>query len=316
MNEKDLERYIKNLEEIVQQRGIEINSIRRDGVYGHLSSCVAGSMSAQIEYIKRDSERLRHEIGPLRRSMSNPKNVSRYFGSKKFYKVLELLERVERHSFLAEELAENILSNRWTLPAPVEGADLNGVITKWVEPVREYHSFKEGIKFSLRLNRYIPNLYMRESELFQILFQLVKNSIEAFDSAIGGRIYITTDLNEGHVLLEIKDNGSGIDDGIRDRIFNLYFSTKPPYPGSSIKRGIGLFAVKTMIDQYGGWIDYDSDPGKMTCFRLFFPIQPDMNRSSGSLKNIDQITPPGREITTFIPENPDIWKTDENTNKY
>lgn len=306
MNEKDLERYIKNLEEIVQQRGIEISSIRRDGVCGHLSSCIACSMSAQIEYIKRDSERLRYELGPLRRSMSNTRSVHKYFGSRKFYKVMEMLERVERNSHLAEELAENIRSNRWTLPAKPEGADLNEVITKWVEPVREYHSFKEGIKFSLRLNRYIPNLYMRESELFQILFQLVKNSIEAFDSAVGGRICITTDLNEGQVLLEIKDNGSGIDTGIRDRIFNLYFSTKSPYPGSRIKRGVGLFAVKTMIDQYGGRIDYDSDPGKMTSFRLFFPIQPDMNRSSGSLKDIDQITPPGREITTFVPEDSTI----------
>ena len=69
-------------------------------------------------------------------------------------------------------------------------------------------------------------------------------------------------------MLCVSDNGTGIPPEIVDKIFDPFFTTKPVGQGS----GLGLSMVQGFVEQSGGAIRVRSQPGKGTCFRIFFPV--------------------------------------------
>jgi PAS domain S-box-containing protein len=120
-------------------------------------------------------------------------------------------------------------------------------------------------------------------ELEQILLNLASNAHDAMTE--GGTLVLRTeerfldeqtaaahDTKPGpHVLLTVRDTGTGMDAATRARIFEPFFTTKEVGKGT----GIGLSTVFALTRQYGGCIDVESEPGKGTTFTLCFPsLQP------------------------------------------
>jgi signal transduction histidine kinase len=89
------------------------------------------------------------------------------------------------------------------------------------------------------------------------------NGIEAMKN--GGRLRLHAAEANNECLLTISDEGGGIPPDIREKIFNLYFSTKGK--GS----GIGLAMTFRVVQLHNGTIDFTSEPGSGTTFRLRFP---------------------------------------------
>ena len=81
----------------------------------------------------------------------------------------------------------------------------------------------------------------------------------------GGRLEFLTRTDDGRVLLEIIDNGCGMDQSTQDRMFDTFFSTKP---GGS---GLGLATVRRIVEAHGGEITCESAVGKGTRFRIALP---------------------------------------------
>ncbi len=99
--------------------------------------------------------------------------------------------------------------------------------------------------------------------LKQAVLNVVMNAIEAMPP--GGRLSIRTEEANGENGILIADNGPGIPPEIQDKIFNLYFSTKET--GS----GMGLAMAFRVVQLHGGTIDFSSEVGQGTLFRLRFP---------------------------------------------
>ena len=72
--------------------------------------------------------------------------------------------------------------------------------------------------------------------------------------------------NEDHIIFEVIDNGIGMDKQMRENLFTLFFSSKG-HRGT----GLGLFIANQIIEQHGGAIEVDSEPGEGSCFKIILP---------------------------------------------
>ena len=99
--------------------------------------------------------------------------------------------------------------------------------------------------------------------LRQAILNVVVNGVEAMKG--GGRLGIQLRQEGDECCLGISDQGVGIPPEIREKIFNLYYSTKGK--GS----GIGLAMTYRVVQLHNGTIDFSSEVGKGTTFRLRFP---------------------------------------------
>ncbi|HYH01165.1 MAG TPA: ATP-binding protein [Terriglobales bacterium] len=98
----------------------------------------------------------------------------------------------------------------------------------------------------------------------QALLNVVLNGVQAMAS--GGTLRIAALRDDGSAQVEIQDQGGGIPADIRDKIFNLYFTTKKK--GS----GIGLAMTYRVMQMHNGSVDFESVDGKGTTFRLRLPL--------------------------------------------
>ncbi len=102
-------------------------------------------------------------------------------------------------------------------------------------------------------------------QLLRCFNNLLKNAIEAMPEGRVGIIDITYTYSRSGVLLQIKDNGNGIPENLRERIFEPNFTTK------SSGTGLGLAFVKNSIENAGGKVWYETLSGEGTTFFLNFP---------------------------------------------
>lgn len=112
---------------------------------------------------------------------------------------------------------------------------------------------------------------MDQKDLSQILLNLVANARDAIGDA-GHVTVVLRDptpedlVHEYHVILEVVDDGAGMDEETRTRVFEPYFTTKPQ------GTGLGLALVHSAVRRAGGHIRVESEPGKGTRFVLALPI--------------------------------------------
>ncbi|MDA8139460.1 MAG: PAS domain S-box protein [Desulfobacteraceae bacterium] len=119
-----------------------------------------------------------------------------------------------------------------------------------------------------RLGEIAPAPIEYES-LHQCLTNLVANAIDACQMSEGGQtFYVTlrTFETDGVICYEVIDNGCGMDYEIKKKVFSTFFTTKGL--GGT---GLGLLMTKKIIQEHGGSIDYESEPGQGTTFRIRLP---------------------------------------------
>ena len=120
------------------------------------------------------------------------------------------------------------------------------------------------------------------TQLHQVVMNLFTNAGHAMSEAGGilkigvsevqldsNQIGVDDDLIPGkYIKLTVEDTGHGIPTEVRDNVFNPFFTTKKRGEGT----GMGLSVTHGIVKRYGGQIDFDSEPGKGTIFRVYLPL--------------------------------------------
>ncbi len=114
---------------------------------------------------------------------------------------------------------------------------------------------------------YTGAIKIGKDDIYQIFTHLIKNAIQA--SPANGRIYMTLDSKEGHLIFNIKDEGHGIPAEIADKIYEPFFTTKGLGEGA----GLGLYIIKNLIKNNKGNIEYSTIAGKGTSFEVRLPLE-------------------------------------------
>lgn len=129
---------------------------------------------------------------------------------------------------------------------------------------------KKGFQLRTHLDPSLEPFAFDRDLIKQVLLNLLLNAEQALEPKGGGELIILTRREEGPqgrwAVLDVIDTGVGISERARERIFNLYFSTKPS------GMGLGLPTCKRIVEEHGGTIAVESEEGRGTQFTVRLPM--------------------------------------------
>ena len=148
--------------------------------------------------------------------------------------------------------------------------DLNDILRRTFA-LRSYHLSTLNITVGLELDQSDPKIWANASEVQQMLLNLMINAEQALVTIETPRqITIRSTSSDQEVRFEISDNGPGVAPEVRGRVFDPFFTTKPEGVGT----GLGLSICYGIVQEHGGRILLDSEPGRGATFRVSLPRDP------------------------------------------
>jgi signal transduction histidine kinase len=173
----------------------------------------------------------------------------------------------------AESAAGTILEITRGIELPSRSAaddaavDLEEVVRLALRGVRG--QLMKQARLEAEVNR-VPTIRGNRTKLGQVVLNLLVNALQALPEGRRSENRVAVRLGEadGHVRLEVEDNGAGIPAAIRTRIFDPFFTTKKK--GGT---GLGLAISRTIVEESGGRIEIDGEEGRGTRFTVILPIE-------------------------------------------
>jgi signal transduction histidine kinase len=167
-----------------------------------------------------------------------------------------------------DRVVQTFLNFTRPVEARLDPIDMNGLIRQ-VTLLAMTEAGEMGVKITEDLSP-VPLFVKGDADLLkQALLNVIINGCQSMPD--GGPLKITTSANPGGdecVHIAVTDRGMGIDPEARDRIFNLYYTTKR---GGT---GIGLAQAFRAIQMHNGLIRFDSETGVGTTFEIILPLSP------------------------------------------
>jgi GAF domain-containing protein len=189
------------------------------------------------------------------------------------------LEKVVQHGKRADSIVKNMLLHSREGSGERRPVDINSLVGESLNLA--YHGARaEKQGFQIRLDQNFDpaagEAELLPQEITRVLLNLVSNGFYATMKRKAERgsdgyepvlAAATRDLGD-RVEIRIRDNGNGIPPDVRDKMFNPFFTTKPPGEGT----GLGLsLSYDIVVKQHAGLIEVDTTPGEFTEFRVVLP---------------------------------------------
>jgi len=185
--------------------------------------------------------------------------------------LLELTERSRDGLRRIEQVVGDLRTFARQEESDASEVDLNAGIQSTANIVRG-RGRRKNIQLILELGP-LPPVTCIATKINQVVLNLTANAIDA--SPEHGRVIVQTRAVGDEVEIEVHDDGPGIDPVIAGRIFDPFFSTKPPGTGT----GLGLSISYGIVQEHGGTIGFRSDPGEGTSFTVRLPVRPHRPRA-------------------------------------
>lgn len=169
-------------------------------------------------------------------------------------------------SMHARKVIRNLLAfSKYESNGEKKYCDLNSIISDGLYFL-ENRCRKENIIVAKILDPNIPELYLNQTQIHQVIVNLCVNAMQAMPK--GGDLVLQTRLDNDYVKLLIQDNGIGISEDTLDHIFDPFFTTKEGTENS----GLGLSVVHGIIKSHGGRIEVESLVNVGTTFKIILKI--------------------------------------------
>ena len=177
----------------------------------------------------------------------------------------KLLDKIAKSTFRASEIVNSLLNFSRTSPAEFGEVDVNHVINETISLVR-HQLEKAMVKTRLDLQSEPLPVKGNAGKLQQVFLNLVLNARDAMDG--GGTLTVRTWSDGACARIKIQDTGQGISHDHLPRIYDPFFTTKAARKGT----GLGLSVTYGIVQEHGGAIEVQSEPGAGTLFHLEFPL--------------------------------------------
>ncbi len=180
----------------------------------------------------------------------------------------EMLSSVGRGAERIRALAQRLLA--FSRPGREEMAPLvvNDVVERSLE-LCQYQVSSGRISLVRRLEPDLPRVLGVSNQLEMALINLVVNAVHAMGEK-GGALTVSTRRRGDQVEISVADEGPGIPERVRASLFEPFVTTKPEGKGT----GLGLSTVLMVVERHDGRVDFDSEEGRGTTFRITLPPAP------------------------------------------
>jgi signal transduction histidine kinase len=234
----------------VEQNAELLRRSEREGAWREMAKQVAHEiknpltpMKLSIQYLQRAHQSNPAEAAPLIKTVSET-----------------LIEQIDTLTRIAEEF-----SNFAQMPLPQkEVFDF----TEALRPVFKLFQMEQqgqNVRLELELpDRPVP-IEADRSQITRVLNNLLKNAIQAIPESEEGWVKISLSEQAGKALLSVQDNGTGIPEDIREKVFSPNFSTK------TSGMGLGLAMCKNIVDAAGGRLWFETEMHRGTVFFVELP---------------------------------------------
>ncbi len=204
--------------------------------------------------------------------------------------------------------------------------DINSIVEELFHLARQTIDRRIDIQFQKEIN--LPPILGDESLINSVLMNLCINARDAIDEVIQSQsshklkrdrfyIEIKTSIDNIHpndlsrfsyakedryVVVSITDNGIGMNMDTQQNIFEPYFTTKEVGKGT----GLGLASGYGIMREHEGWIDFESQPGKGSTFRIYFPVAEEKNIPSSPPTEPPSHSPDDGKETILLVEDEEV----------
>jgi len=176
------------------------------------------------------------------------------------------IDVIKSETMRASQVVKDLLAFARRSEPQREPIDLNAIVGRTLR-LRGYQLTSTRIAVEPDFAPDLPTVIGDARQIQQVCLNLVTNAIQAMTPRGGGTLYATTRAEGKDVVLEMRDTGPGIPEGVRARIFEPFFTTKGEGEGT----GLGLSVSYGIISAHGGSIEVAETSAAGTVFRVVLP---------------------------------------------
>jgi len=169
-----------------------------------------------------------------------------------------LIEQIDALSHIATEFSNFAKMPKMTR----EKVDLYALL----ESAKEFHQGEGGVNIHFASELAGPCfIHTDKEQMLRVFNNLIRNAVQAIPEGQKGAIRLQLQGTDSGFHVRVSDNGTGIDEAVRDKIFSPNFTTK------NAGMGLGLALVKNIVESSGGQIYFETEQGQGTTFHLDLP---------------------------------------------
>jgi signal transduction histidine kinase len=290
-SEEELERKNRLLEEaakaereareaLIKAQGQLVQSEKLAGL-GQMVAGVAHEINNPLAFVGNNVAVMQRDVGGIRKLLELYKQADGSVPADLRQRITELEEQIDLNYTLEnleglfarsreglrriQQIVKDLRDFARLDESDLSECDLNAGITSTLNIIQG-HAKRKQVRLVTDLAP-LPPVTCYPAKINQVIMNLVGNAIDA--SHDEGEVTIRSRADGANVILEVKDNGTGIPQAIREKIFDPFFTTKPQGEGT----GLGLSISYGIVHDHGGEIEVESEVGKGALFRVTLPIK-------------------------------------------
>jgi len=128
---------------------------------------------------------------------------------------------------------------------------------------------ESGVEVRYELDPHLDRVIVDRIQIQQVLVNLVRNAIESMHDSPHRRLLVSTLIDDDMAVVSVADTGPGLDEGVAERLFEPFVTTKPH------GMGVGLSISRTIVEAHGGRIWTEANPGGGVIFHFSVRLAPD-----------------------------------------
>ena len=246
------------------------------GMAHEINNPLAGIMQTANVISKRLTESNDINTKAAEKAGTDFATIQRYMKERRIF---TMLEDINESGIRAAKIVENMLGFARKSESMVTSNNIASIIDSTLELARIDYDLKKkydfrGIKIEREYEKDLPLVPCDSGKIQQVLLNLLRNGAQAMQEAGTENpffvIRVYRDEKSENLLIEVEDNGPGMDEKIRKRIFEPFFTSKPVGEGTGLGLSVSYFIIR---ENHGGEMSVVSEPGKGATFIITLPLQ-------------------------------------------